>query len=62
MNQNRIVEQQIGSFLVYIANIGIVWFFAWVFNPNIDSGLVWMIAVLYGAIMSRFYTIEERLK
>jgi len=61
MNEDRLAEQ-IGGFLVYIANIGIVWFFAWVFNPNIDSGLVWVIAILYGIIMSRLYTIEERLK
>jgi hypothetical protein len=28
--------------------LGFTWVFAWMFKPNIDSGLVWLLAILVG--------------
>lgn len=46
--------------------IGEVWFYAWIFNPNIDSGTVWFVAFivggLYGGLSKILFYTQELLK
>ena len=61
MNEDAFLDW-LESFAIYLVNVGLVWFFVWFLNPNIDSGLVWLIAILFGTLMGRFYVIEKSLK
>ncbi len=47
---------------VYIWSLGIVWFYAWVFNPQFTSGTVWFLAGTFASILSSLAWIEERVK
>lgn len=47
---------------VISAAVGITWLYAMVFNPNIDSGTVWLLGLLFGGIEAQLarviYTLE----
>lgn len=57
MNRDRIFERW-ASFGV---NVGLVWLAAWFYNPNIDSGTVWFLAMIFGWIGMDFTRIEQEL-
>jgi hypothetical protein len=44
----------ISSLLARAFSYGIVWILAATLNPRIDTSEVWMLAILYGEIMSAF--------
>lgn len=47
-----------GMFIVFL-EVAVFWFWTWLFKPNIDSGLVWLLALMFGVIMENLYWIRE---
>jgi len=55
-NWASIVEFQI----VFWLGVGQVWLIAWIFNPNIDSGFVWLLAFIYADLAASLYKIRMK--
>lgn len=49
------VMRQLGFWI----GVGMVWFAAWCFNPNIDSGTVWFVAVLFGVLYGNLSVLDQ---
>ena len=44
------IERVIANALTFGLALGSVWFVAWLANPNIDSGTVWLLAYIYASL------------
>lgn len=55
------LETLIESLLVQSIGVGMVWLYAWICNPNIDSGMVMLLGLIYGGICASINTAVHRL-
>ena len=44
------LERWVQSFIGFLFSVATVWFWAWLAKPNIDSGLVWLLAFIYASL------------
>ena len=52
-NYKLTAYENILDWVSFLAGLGTIWFLAWVLNPNIDSGMVWILAFIYGSLTAR---------
>jgi hypothetical protein len=43
-------ERRIANVIAFPLALGTAWFVAWLANPNIDSGTVWLLAYIYASL------------
>jgi hypothetical protein len=55
-------DRFVTSALMFFIGVGLVWVAAWAFHPNLTSGTVWFIAVLFGVIDTDLAKIALRQK
>lgn len=60
-DKKRLIEI-IASLPLFFANIGLVWLFAWMWNPDINSNTVWFIANLWALLTTDIFKAKEEIK
>lgn len=48
--------------LIQASGVGMVWVYAWICNPNIDSGTVFFMGLIYGGLCASIAGAERRTK
>ena len=62
MSDNKTESPQwLVNLVVMLVDIGLVWALVWMLNPNIDSGLVWLIAFLFSSLQASLGAIRRSL-
>lgn len=56
------MEKFLFKLVIFLGSVGLVWFYAWAFNPEFSSGTIWFFAALFGSIFSDIAWLEERNK
>jgi hypothetical protein len=52
MRRNRIDwVGVIAGWLLWLVDAAYVWMLAWIFNPNVDSGTVWVAAGIFATLI-----------
>ncbi len=54
MSEERLARI-VAKYILIGLDIGQVWFLVWLFKPNMTTGTVWVVALLYAAIQSNIY-------
>ena len=58
----KLIVDTIEELLIRALAVGMVWFYAWLCNPDIDSGMVWFLGLIYSGILVALTGTERRLK
>jgi len=61
MDNNEPPDWFINIFVFWI-NVGVVWFAAWILNPNLTSGTVWFFAVIFSSLMTGIDEVRRKVK
>ena len=56
------MDKHVFKFLCFLGGAGMVWFYAWVFNPEFTSGTIWFFAGIFGNITADLAWLEEKDK
>ena len=54
-------DKIIDNLISFLVSALFLWIIVAIFNPDIDSGLVWVIAYIYGTITSDMDAIERKI-
>lgn len=54
-------EKVFVKFSVFSLDVGCVWILAWGLNPNITSGTVWFVGILFALLQTHLSNIRERV-
>jgi len=56
------MQETIAHYIVYAIQVGIFWLMVALLNPNIDSGLVWILAIFYAGVMTNFAEVKKAVR
>jgi hypothetical protein len=47
------IGYQVAEIISWLLWVGMVWIYAWIFNPSLNSNTVWFVAVLFASLMTK---------
>jgi len=53
-------EKEIAKIINFGIDLGFIWFIALWANPNLDSGIIWLVAFIYASTMSQLNRLYSK--